>query len=366
MQLLRNWRPEKDTPPPKQEDSGNGDTKEDTKGDRTEQKSPPTPKLSNNNHQFIEDFNEAEVSPVSVMGNGKASHKDYLQTPKAKELYEKQSAATRKNLDDYLKRLENYNSLYNVKHEDVEAKGEAAEVVGNEVKIYSSDDPDEYYYAQLTDLKIDPDKYKVNPSSAQSVVSLEKIASARKLQNDFSLIISKVAEDHSYIETVGDDEWDINELMKRSITHRSLGDCRLGFDRERIAILLDTSPSCLPAAKFYAEIASAAIVRGDCDIYDAPNGEIWAKYSHKLKRFIPYDVSSNWGLDGRIGIYFTDWDGYGSIIRNSRVMKQLYWLEREKAYFDTTAELVALEAFEGKIFPCRTGDDLINIGKKLR
>ena len=103
----------------------------------------------------------------------------------------------------------------------------------------------------------------------------------------FANLIAKLAEDNSGNDIDGDEFWDEQLLTERTITRYNINKCKKDKTKERIVLMLDTSPSCRSVADFYGLIANIAEGYDDIEIYDVPNGRIVHKYSRRYKKFVP-------------------------------------------------------------------------------
>ena len=142
----------------------------------------------------------------------------------------------------------------------------------------------------------------------------------------FARLASKVAEDMSYQRAPGDAFWDPRKIMRRQIDRRPLRHCKMDYTKRRLALLVDTSPSCRDEAVFYSKIATGALLRDDIDLFLCPNGRIEARFDPEPMRFVDDDRGSDWVLDGRVVLYFTDWDGTDELVQHSRTCT-LYWFD---------------------------------------
>jgi len=185
----------------------------------------------------------------------------------------------------------------------------------------------------------------------------------------FALVVSKLAEDMSYEETGGDEFWDAKKIMKRQIDNRPLHHCKKDYEKRRLALLVDTSPSCREEAIFYSRIASGAMLRDDIDIFLAPNGRIDGIFSPKHRRFVRSDRKKSWGLEGRVILYFTDWDGCEQIATHSKE-STIYWfdnLSNEEMWYTSSKQAKRIRhTFRGTRHYCPDPDTFKKLARKIR
>ncbi|MFB6249821.1 MAG: hypothetical protein ABEL97_14770 [Salinibacter sp.] len=192
---------------------------------------------------------------------------------------------------------------------------------------------------------------------------------ARKTATMFAILVSKVAEDMSYQRQPGDEFWDPRKIMRRQIDNRPLRHCKMDYTKRRLALLVDTSPSCRDEAVFYSKIASGAMLRDDIDIFLCPNGRIDARFDPEPMRFVDDDRGGDWALDGRTVLYFTDWDGADEIVTHSRACN-LYWFDNCSPgdYWESSRDRyqrVRLQ-YRGRHFHCPDPDAFQRLARKIR
>jgi hypothetical protein len=163
-----------------------------------------------------------------------------------------------------------------------------------------------------------------------------------KLQRSFIQVVEKLAEDLVGYPYVGDDEWDIERIMMRSITREEIQHCRQTRDREALVLMLDTSGSCSEQATMYSKFAEIAQHYSDVDIVIAPNAlPSMVKYGHKdeWEKYNRMDLVResdehkygwvlDWPLKERTIIFFGDLDGSDWVIRASW-RNNVYWFNSE-------------------------------------
>ncbi|MCS7014439.1 MAG: hypothetical protein NZM05_12525, partial [Chloroherpetonaceae bacterium] len=208
--------------------------------------------------------------------------------------------------------------------------------------------------------------------NSRQAFSLDNRYTINRLKAVFAAVIGKVAEDLSYEITEGDDEWDMNALLMRRYSGRSIFSCRQSRKKERVVIALDTSGSCMKQADFFANIAEIALQLGDVELYDAPNGETfsynngqgWQSFFDHQSRIIPWHM-----LRGRHIIFFGDFDAAVFVV-DASMKNKVYWFSCETRY-ETSSEYgwflgSGQGKFKGKYFRCVDEEDFIKLSKKIK
>lgn len=217
-------------------------------------------------------------------------------------------------------------------------------------------------------------KTTLNPNPVESVFDPATGESISKLNAAFSILAGKIAEDAVSWPIIGDDEWDIDAIMRRKYDKRPLSHCKQSRERSRLVLVLDTSPSCSRQAAFFSSIAQAALSFGDVEIYDAPNGRVEAKLYPKIG-WKKVDIDTvDWGLANRHIVFFGDWDGADRIIYNSRNNK-LYWFDccihhgvskKERDEFVDNNFGFQYSDFKGKRYTCFNMKMFMRLVKKIK
>ena len=191
----------------------------------------------------------------------------------------------------------------------------------------------------------------------------------RRIASMFARLASKVAEDMSYQRAPGDAFWDPRKIMRRQIDRRPLRHCKMDYTKRRLALLVDTSPSCRDEAVFYSKIATGALLRDDIDLFLCPNGRIEARFDPEPMRFVDDDRGSDWVLDGRVVLYFTDWDGTDELVQHSRTCT-LYWFDNcpPSDYWDSARDRHrrVRRRYRGRHFHCPDRDAFRTLVRKIR
>ena len=208
----------------------------------------------------------------------------------------------------------------------------------------------------------DPREGSLNYSQAFSLEESRR----RRLAHTFTIIVSKIAEDLSGPPLPGEDEWSIPELMARRLTRRPLHRCRQTREREALVVILDTSGSCLPQARFYGFLAEAAVQAGDIELYAAPNAGI---RSRRIGQgWIPVE-SPDWRFHRRTIIFFGDFDGGDKVVEASWANK-VYWFCSEDGRYPAMEQhpwcSYGMSHFKGRYFDCATEDEFIPLWRKVR
>ena len=191
-----------------------------------------------------------------------------------------------------------------------------------------------------------------------------------RLATAFARIIYKFGEDHFGADIEGDDFWCERLLVERVISRKNINHCKKSIDKDRIILMLDTSPSCSSEAAFYAVVASIAANLGDIELYDAPNGRIIKAYSKRLKNFeYIYDVQDiingahEWTyLTNRNIILFTDDDSSRIVEKNANKNNIILMTAPHTRGSDYSHLGNKITWFKN----INTAQDLVNVAKKLK
>lgn len=218
----------------------------------------------------------------------------------------------------------------------------------------------------------------INHSKVDSFTDPYERTRDRRLAFHLASMISKIAEDRSGNPVMGEDDWDMDELLMRGITKRNIYQCKYSKDKERLALVLDSSPSCSRMAEFYGKISYLASQIGSLDIYLAPNGVVTHVFNPKTREYDRiFDISDetdshmvvsdmallNNFFANRTIMFFGDTDGSCEIIESCS-NNEVYWLVYDR-HDDFCVEVDARN-FAGKWFICNEKEDLINITRKMR
>ncbi len=189
----------------------------------------------------------------------------------------------------------------------------------------------------------------------------------RNLAARFARMVSKVAEDSADMPSQGDEEWDIPELLRRRFTGRLINQCRMTREKRKVAVVLDTSPSCEHQARLFGSIAHIAEELGDCDLYDAPNFAIMARKTGPQWETLP-EAEREWSFQGRVVLAFGDFDGIDRICKASAVRgNKIYWFccEERPSVLENSRETF-VKKFKGHYLPATTINQLMTAMRKVR
>jgi len=210
-------------------------------------------------------------------------------------------------------------------------------------------------------------RYRINNGQAPKDFDLTmKHLKKRRLSNMLATMVGKIAEDRAGEPIIGNDEWSVPEILNRVMTRVNINSCKQTRERERIVIILDTSPSCSKQASFFIDIAKASANLNDLEMYDAPNAFIVKRYDKSLKKFIDIGVEHastlmQWGtFRNRTIIFFGDYDG-NRILAKSSKYNNIYWFNPD--YYRNSRHD---RGYTGHHYLCRNEDDLIKLIKKMR
>ena len=199
----------------------------------------------------------------------------------------------------------------------------------------------------------------------------------RKLSYNLALLFSKLAEERSGERVIGEDNWDIKSIMFRSVTKKLINDCKYSKEKQRLVLMLDSSPSCEKMARMYSQIATESAKFDDVEIYDAPNGYAHSIYDPLIKEFRKLTKDEAvatwyWGcFTNRTIIYFGDNDAVRSL-RESYKYNDIHWFYqayRHSSQEESMREIEFLRTeWDGKltVHMCNNVDELIQSAKDMR
>lgn len=189
----------------------------------------------------------------------------------------------------------------------------------------------------------------------------------RNLAARFARMITKVAEDSADLPSQGDEEWDLPELLKRRFTGRLIHQCRMTREKRKVAIVLDTSPSCEHQARLFASVARIAEELGDCELYEAPNFAIIARKSGNEWEQLE-SAEEEWAFKGRVVLAFGDFDGIERICEASAIRgNRIYWFccEERPDVLEYQRETF-VKRYKGKYFPATSLQQLLKAIARVR
>lgn len=189
----------------------------------------------------------------------------------------------------------------------------------------------------------------------------------RSLAARFARMVSKVAEDSADLPAPGDDEWDLEELRMRRFTGRHVNQCRQTREKRKVAVVLDTSPSCEHQARLFGAIAQVAEALGDCDLYDAPNFVLTASQSAGIWRPLP-EPEREWRFERRVVLAFGDFDGLDQICKASQARgNKIYWFCcEERLQVLRPAQAIFVRSYKGKYHPATNLGQLMDAMRRVR
>ena len=189
----------------------------------------------------------------------------------------------------------------------------------------------------------------------------------RVLASRFARMVSKVAEDSADMPVQGDEEWDMAELLQRRFTGRMVSQCRMTREKRKVAVVLDTSPSCEHQARLFASVARVAEELGDCDLYDAPNFSITARHTGSGWVTLP-DEEQEWQFQKRVVLAFGDFDGIDRIAKASRERgNRIYWFscEERPSVMEMNRETLVRQ-YRGHYLPATNLNELMQAMRRVR
>ncbi len=190
-----------------------------------------------------------------------------------------------------------------------------------------------------------------NPHRAPRAFPLEG-RYMRGLAARFARVVSKLAEDNADLPQEGDDEWDLNALVRRRFTGRLPHHCRMSREKRKVVVVLDTSPSCAHQARLFGAIAQIAEELGDCEMFDAPNFSLTSRLQRGDWQDLPAE-EREWRFRNRVVLAFGDFDGIQHICAASQQRgNRIYWFccEERPAVLESNRESF-VHGYKGHYFP---------------
>ena len=188
----------------------------------------------------------------------------------------------------------------------------------------------------------------------------------RRLASQFARMVSKVAEDSADMPVQGDEEWDFAELTRRRFTGRNIHQCRMTRDKRKVAVVLDSSPSCLHQARLFGAIATVAEKLGDCELYDAPNFSIISRKSRNQWERLP-EREQEWNFSHQVVLAFGDFDGIFAILEASQKPgSRIYWFSCEERPHTLSAGRRVISEFKGHYLPATNMEQLMKAMRRVR
>jgi len=229
------------------------------------------------------------------------------------------------------------------------------------------------YYSNKSNGKV---KFQHNESAAQSLGVQYYDSRNKRYGTAFANLIAKLAEDNSGADIDGDEFWDEQLLTERTVTRHNINKCKKDKTKERIVLMLDTSPSCRRVADFYGLMANIAESYDDIEVYDVPNGRIVHKYSRRYKRFVPawslediINKAHEWKyMKNRTVLMFSDSDCTTTVEKNIGINNTIVLCHRDRSDGYSLCDIeTKLENKGGKIFyGVNSPDKLLEVVRKLK
>ena len=306
-----------------------------------------------------------------------------------KELYNNNSIVDAKNLlpnekpiysrrvvDDYLSDLHRAaDKLYDEKGEYKKARilDKKASSIHDFLSALDYSSHTNPYHSNKSDGKV---KFQHNEMAVHSLGIQYFDSRNKRYGTAFANLIAKLAEDNSGADIDGDEFWDEQLLTERIITRYNINKCKKDKTKERIVLMLDTSPSCRQVADFYGLIANIAESYDDIEVYDVPNGRIVHKYSRRYKRFVPawnlediINRAHEWKyMKNRTVLMFSDSDCTRTVEKNIGINNIIVLCHQNRRDGYALCDIeTKLENKGGKIFyGVNSPDKLIEIVRKLK
>ncbi len=294
----------------------------------------------------------------------------------AKNLQQNQKPTyARRVVDKYLEGLnEAANELYDKKEYD------KAEVLDKEYQkvgdFLGALDYSSHTNAFLSNKSDGKTKFQQNEKSAPSLGVQYFKSRNKRYGTVFANLIAKLAEDNTGNDIDGYEFWDEQLLAERTVTRHSINKCKKDKTKERIVLMLDTSPSCRQMANFYGLIANIAESYDDIEVYDVPNGRIVHKYSRRYKRFVPawnlediINGAHEWKyMKNRTVLIFSDSDCTRTVEKNIGINNAIILCHCNEADAYSLRDIkTKLENKGGKIFyGVDSPDKLMEVVRKLK
>ena len=219
-------------------------------------------------------------------------------------------------------------------------------------------------------------KFQRNERAARSLGVRYYKSRNKRYGTAFANLIAKLAEDNSGSDIDGDEYWDEQLLTERTITRHNINKCKKDKTKERIVLMLDTSPSCRQMANFYGLIANIAESYDDIEVYDVPNGRIVHKYSRRYKRFVPawnlediINGAHEWKyMKNRTVLMFSDSDCTRTVKKNIGINNAIVLCHQNRSDGYSLCDIeTELENKGGKIFyGVNSPDKLMEVVRKLK
>ena len=217
--------------------------------------------------------------------------------------------------------------------------------------------------------------WKLNKKPERSAFSYDALHN-RKLGSTLALLFSKIAEERMGDKIIGEDKWDVEDIMFRRVSKKVITNCKYTREKKHLILILDRSPSCKDMAQTYSEIATESAMFDDIEIFDAPNGYAHSIYNPLRKDFInltdeEIDAMYHWNsLQDRTIIYFGDEDAVRSI-NNSNKHNEIHWFYKSYTSYDKDREYKDLiDKYKDRknitIYKCNNTEELMEAVRSMK
>lgn len=252
------------------------------------------------------------------------------------------------------------------------------EQLGKQVQKNISNECEDYEEEQWESAskKLMYGRKKTGSRNAEDTTYIDKDIHTSRIKSAVTIMLSKLAEDSTGFDYEGDEFWDIDRLMQRRYTKAQLKHCKLDKDKETVAFLIDTSPSCEKMSRIYSKLVSAVVKRGDVTLIKAPNASLQYYYDRKTGDWVRYNFKhdsedeevSNWQtvLAGRKVIFFGDSDGDGIVSKSSRFCSIHHFFGE---FYETLEDFMTFwtfNSYRGKIYRCNDVGDFLQAISKIK
>lgn len=215
--------------------------------------------------------------------------------------------------------------------------------------------------------------WKLNPNPVSSEFTLRGLRN-RKLASNLALLFSKVAEERIGDKIAGRHKWDVEKIMFRRISKKLITHCKYSRDKEKIIIILDSSPSCSRMANLYSQISTEACKYEHVELYDAPNGYIHSKYCISERKYVPLedeelDKTYHWlGFENRTIIFFGDEDANDTLIKAYKQNEIHFFLRSGRNSYAKQHVKDVRKKWEGKlkVYECNTTEQILKAVREMK
>jgi hypothetical protein len=186
------------------------------------------------------------------------------------------------------------------------------------------------------------------------------------LATEFYRLLEMFMEEKTKVfDSRGADEFNVRRLLLRPYERKPLSHYRQAKIKDGVVVILDNSGSMEWWAEELRLLASIALVRGDAEVYVAPNGAIQARLTNK--GYVPVDHNIVQKLRGRKIVYVGDFDGANTPIVLSW-SNDVIWICPEARYrrFESHDWVhYREEDFKGAFLRVWTLDEMFNALRKV-